>query len=248
MTDRWVAALLLVWALQVPLYLHLGHGPLAYDLHLESAEEGLMRPPSPEKAGAIREHLAAAEHALQTLGGQSRDSRWARLDRAAAVLAWHEGNTSAADAFFRRSLEVYEATQGPDSFPTCMASLQYAEFLVMTRRYDEALLRLELGTRQLEDSVGPGSSLVTRAVFVHVGALTDLGRQEDALRKATPCLDDLLEHAGKFDLLFLTRTGQTLDLLCAAGLPKPRSEETWQQALAAAHQENPVAADDDEAN
>jgi hypothetical protein len=177
-----------------------------------------------------------------------QDSRQARLDLAAALLNWHQGKTAAADSFFRKSLAGFEATHGPDSFHTCVVNLRYAEFLMMARRYDEALARFELGVKPLEDYMGPGNALATRMVFRHVTLLTYMGRQAEAVPMAEAYLDNLVSQAGKFDEAFLSQTGGILDTLTRGhGLRKPADGGNWQHALMEAYEAGKASASTDEA-
>lgn len=249
MRDRWVLVFVVFCVLQIPLYLALGRAPITFDFAIKAAELGIVKGPrNPEEIEAIRSSLQSAEGALERIPGGPQDSRQGRLDLTRALLAWHEGKTGDADLLFRRAISNFEATHGPDSFHTFAVSLRYAEFLMLTRRYGEALVRFEKGVKPLEDTMGPKNPLATRMVVRHAVLLSYMGRNPEAVKLVEPYLDALLRDAGKFDEAFLTQTGGTLDMLGRGAGLRAAPGESWRQALASAYrrsQERAAAAGDD---
>jgi tetratricopeptide (TPR) repeat protein len=239
MKNRLVLFFALFCLLQLPIYVIMGRGPIGFDMSIKSAERGLMEvPKNKDEVEAIRRHLEDAESSLAT-AGQVSDSRTARLNLNRALLAWHEGRVLEADGFFRKAIEQFEATHGPDSFHTSAVSLRYAEFLMLTRRYEEALPRFSLGVKSIEDTLGPKNPFAVRMVFRRAALLTYMGRQGEAVEVAGPYLAALQEQAGRFDELYLGQTASVLDTLARSkvGLPAAPGGQGWRTALLKAHNE-----------
>jgi hypothetical protein len=250
MRDRWVWVFTAFCLLQLPLYVALGRGPISFDTSIKAAEVGLSKPPQSEpELEAIGRSLEDAERALKLNAGW--DSRTARLNLARARLAWHQGKTVEADGFYRKSVEQFQATHGKDSFHCSAVNLQYAEFLMLTRRYPEALSRFEWGVQPIEDTLGPKDAFAVRMVFRRVTLLTYLDRRAEASTLAKGYLAALLKHAGRFDEGFLTQTASVLDDLSrqawpgasspeasfAGRVPVPQGGQGWRGVLLRAHRE-----------
>lgn len=242
MRDRWVTVFVVFCLAQIPLYFVLGRDSLTYDAAMKSAETILNRPSRSQRDfDGVRASLDKSEQALANIGGQ--DSRRARLDLNRAMLAWNEGKTSLADSHFARAVRGFEATHGADSFHASAIGLRYAEFLMLSYRYPEALARFEKGVKPIEDTLGPKNSFAVRMAFRHVGLLVALGRQEEAIRLAREFLPALLENAGRLDEIYLTQVASDLEILSrfrpADGLPLPPAPggHGWRPALKQAYQD-----------
>lgn len=232
MRDRWVALFAVFCLAQLPLYLMLGREPIAFDAAIKSAEARLLRVSSdPEDQRKTQEALDQARTSLDALGGN--DSRTARLEASLALLAWTRGKIGDADGHFRSALTQLEATHGPDAFYTAVISCRYGEFLMLNQRRDEALARFDVGLKPVEDTMGPKTAFAVRMVFRRVALLTELGRNQEAMAQATEYLPALLEHAGRYDEVFLFQTASTLEILARGkpGLPAPPGGRGWRAAL-----------------
>jgi tetratricopeptide (TPR) repeat protein len=242
MRDRWVTLFVVFCVLQIPLYVSLGRGDIAYDIAMKEAEKKLSSPePSEQQLAAAAVALEDSETALRLVGGE--DSRQARLNIQRAVLAWNQRKMTEADAYFRKAIEQFEATHGPDAFHTCALNLRYAEFLMLSYRYQEALQRFQLGVKAVEETLGPGNPFAVRMIFRQVSLLTYLGRNGEAASLAASYLPALLENAGHFEEPYLTQVAGSLDVLSRGRFPQVSpvwpapGGRGWRQALLRAREE-----------
>jgi hypothetical protein len=240
MRDRWVALFALLCLLQLPLYVRYGKGPLTYDFAIKAAERTLVKPPrTPREFEAVRRALQESEDALRWCGPE--DSRTARLNLNKALLAWHEGRLADADGHFLKAVRQFEAYHGADSFHACAVNLRYGEFLMLTRRYEDALVRFGVGVQAIEETLGPGNAFAVRMVFRQVTLLVYLGRSGQAAALAERYLPALLQEAGRYDEAYLTQTAGALDALARAdggkGRFRPPGGPDWRTVLLRAYQE-----------
>lgn len=240
MRDRWVTVYALFCLFQLPLYVGLGRGDIGYDTAIKVAEKRLSRPlRTPQDLEAAARALDDSQSALDLVG--ESDSRLARLNLQRAILAWNQLKTVEADGHFRKALEQFEATHGPDAFHTSATNLRYAEFLMLAYRYQDALVRFQVGIKPVEDTLGPGNAFAVRMVFRQVSLLTYLGRNGEAATLARGYLPALLRQAGRFEELYLVQVASSLDML-VHGPPGARVEpapggQGWRSALLKAHEE-----------
>ena len=227
MRHRWVLIYCVFCLGQIPLYLWLGTGPQGYDFAIKRAEVALSR--APVNLPKVEEGIETAEERLREIPEQ--DSREARWEHNRALLYWFQGKMAEADASFRKSIAVYEATHGPDAWHTVAVSLRYGEFLMDSRRYQEAMEHFETGTRAIDEVQGPNSPFAVRMNFRHVMLLNYLGRTEEAISKAELLLPHLKSQAHLFDVPFINQVSGTLDALTRqGGLPSP-GNHSWSRTL-----------------
>ena len=227
MRNRWVLIYSLFCLAQLPLYLTLGTAPQGYDFAVKRAEVALSR--APVDLPKIEKELGTSGSYLQDIPGV--DSRTARWEHNRALLFWFQGKTTMADESFRKSIETYKATHGPDAWNTNAVSLRYGEFLMDGRRYQEALQRFEAGTKAVDEVQGPNSPFAVRMNLRHAMLLNYLGRTEEAAKLAATLLPQLQGQANMFDEPFLHQVGGTLDALSRKGLlPTPKARN-WSRTL-----------------
>ena len=227
MRERWVLIYSLFCLAQLPLYLMLGTAPQGYDFAVKRAEVALNK--APINLPKIEKELDTSGTYLQDIPGI--DSRTARWEHNRALLFWFQGKTAKADESFRKSIEVYQATHGPDAWNTNAVSLRYGEFLMDGRRYQEALQRFESGTRAIDEVQGPDSPYAVRMNLRHAMLLNHLGRTREAAELAKELLPQLQAQANMFDEPFLYQISGTLDAFSRKGLLPNPTAHSWARTL-----------------
>lgn len=234
---RWVAIFAVFCLVQLPYYVWAGRGPLGFDQSAKSAEKRLaLGTSTAAELEGIQGSLDSGDQALETIG--SEDSRRARLDLDLAILAWYRGDFTEADKRFRRSIEGFEKYHGPTAFYTSVVSLRYAEFLMLSRRYNEALPRFRDGLSVIDNTVGPDSPFALRMYFRQATLLVYMARYGEAKTLTSPRVQALLREAGNFDEGFLTQTADALQTLqTQTDFEAPAEGGNWREVLLNANRE-----------
>ena len=216
---------------QVCLTFQQGHRFISFERSSQAAEDALQENP------LTQFHLEQAEAQLEVsasalLGAKKGDSRWARLTLDRAILDWSRGEVDRGEAHFKKAIEEYEFSHGPDSFHSNAVRLRYAELLFGQRRYSEGLKEVRAGLPRVADYLGNRDLFVVRMGLHQARVLVYTGEKSKGAAIFKRLVPLLLKDVDSYDQGIHASVGQTLDFLVHDSLYPPPSEGgSWKDVI-----------------